>query len=44
MYGLHDARAAIAKEDRAIVVEGYTDVLASTRPGSLRLSHPWGRR
>ena len=28
VYGLDRARGAIAKEDRAVVVEGYTDVLA----------------
>jgi len=28
VYGLHRARAAIAKRDEAVVVEGYTDVLA----------------
>ncbi len=28
LYGLHLARAAIAKRHRAIVVEGYTDVIA----------------
>jgi DNA primase len=28
VYGLHLARAAIAKQDRVCVVEGYTDVLA----------------
>jgi DNA primase len=28
VYGLHLARSAIAKQDRAIVVEGYTDVIA----------------
>ncbi len=28
LYGLHHARAAIAKRHRAIVVEGYTDVIA----------------
>jgi DNA primase len=33
VYGLHEARAAIAKEDRAIVVEGYTDVLALYQAG-----------
>jgi DNA primase len=33
VYGLHDARAAIAKEDRALVVEGYTDVLALHQAG-----------
>src|ERR671919_1574229 len=33
VYGLHEARAAIAKEDRAVVVEGYTDVLALHQAG-----------
>ncbi|HXV58540.1 MAG TPA: DNA primase [Gaiellaceae bacterium] len=33
VYGLHRARQAIAKEDRAIVVEGYTDVLALHQAG-----------
>ena len=33
VYGLDRARAAIAKEDRAIVVEGYTDVLALHQAG-----------
>jgi DNA primase len=33
VYGLHLARPAIAKEDRAIVVEGYTDVLALHQAG-----------
>jgi DNA primase len=33
VYGLDRARAAIAKADRAIVVEGYTDVLALHRRG-----------
>ena len=28
LYGLHLARAAIAKQDRAVVVEGNTDVIA----------------
>jgi DNA primase len=28
VYGLDQARAAVAKEDRAVIVEGYTDVLA----------------
>ncbi len=28
LYGLHQARAAVAKQDRAVVVEGNTDVLA----------------
>jgi DNA primase len=33
VYGLDRARAAIAKEDRAIVVEGYTDVMALHQTG-----------
>jgi DNA primase len=33
VYGLDRARAAIAREDRAAVVEGYTDVLALHQAG-----------
>jgi DNA primase len=33
VYGLDRARAAIAKEDRAVVVEGYTDVMALHQRG-----------
>jgi DNA primase len=33
VYGLDRARGAIAKEDRAVVVEGYTDVLALHQAG-----------
>jgi DNA primase len=33
VYGLDRARAAIAKQDRAVVVEGYTDVLALHQRG-----------
>lgn len=33
VYGLHLARSAIAKEDRAIVVEGYTDAIALHQAG-----------
>jgi DNA primase len=33
VYGLDRARATIAREDRAIVVEGYTDVLALHQRG-----------
>ncbi|MFN2469565.1 MAG: DNA primase [Gaiellaceae bacterium] len=33
LYGLHSARAAIAKEGRALVVEGNTDVLALRQAG-----------
>jgi len=33
VYGLDRARAAMAKEDRAVVVEGYTDVLALRQAG-----------
>ncbi|MGH3034808.1 MAG: DNA primase [Gaiellaceae bacterium] len=32
-YGLDRAREAVAKEDRAVVVEGYTDVLALHQSG-----------
>ena len=33
LYGLHLARAAIAKQDRAVVVEGNTDVIALRQAG-----------
>jgi DNA primase len=33
VYGLDRARAAVAKQDRALVVEGYTDVLALHQAG-----------
>ncbi|MCL4474440.1 MAG: DNA primase [Actinobacteria bacterium] len=33
LFGLGNARAAIAKEDRAYIVEGYTDVLALNQAG-----------
>ena len=33
LYGLHVARPAIAKQDRAIVVEGNTDVIALRQAG-----------
>jgi len=33
LYGLHLARLAVAKEDRAIVVEGNTDVIALRQAG-----------
>jgi DNA primase len=33
VYGLHRARQTVAKEDRAVVVEGYTDVLALHQAG-----------
>ena len=33
LYGLHLARPAITKEDRAIVVEGNTDVIALRQAG-----------
>ncbi len=35
VYGLDLARATIAKEDRAIIVEGYTDVIALHQSGLL---------
>jgi DNA primase len=33
VYGLDKARATIAKDDRAVVVEGYTDVMALQQHG-----------
>lgn len=33
LYGLHQARKAIAEADEILVVEGYTDVLSSTQSG-----------
>src|SRR5206468_6837230 len=33
LYGLHLARTAIAKQDRAVVVEGNTDVIALRQAG-----------
>ena len=33
VYGLHLARPAIAKQDEAVVVEGYTDVIALHQAG-----------
>ncbi|MFC1618154.1 DNA primase [Patescibacteria group bacterium] len=33
MYGLYDARGEIRKKDLAIIVEGYTDVMASHQVG-----------
>ncbi len=33
LYGLHLAKAAIRQHDRAIIVEGYTDVIACYRHG-----------
>jgi DNA primase len=33
LYGLHLARPAIAKQDRAVVVEGHTDVIALRQAG-----------
>ena len=35
LYGLHLARPAITKEDRAVVVEGNTDVIALRQSGLL---------
>jgi DNA primase len=35
VYGLHRARAAIAKQDEAVIVEGYTDVLALHQRGRM---------
>ena len=43
LYGLDRARTAIAREERAVIVEGNTDVLALRRPGSGRWPPRWGR-
>jgi DNA primase len=42
LYGLHLARAAIAKEGRAVVVEGNTDVLALRQAGLAPVVAPMG--
>ena len=44
LYGLYQARKAIADADEVMVVEGYTDVLAWCRPASPMWSPPWGPR
>ena len=44
LYGIDLARAAIAKAGRAIVVEGYTDVIALHQAGVRRPSRSWARR
>ena len=46
LYGLHLARPAIAKQDRAIVVEGNTDVIALKQgeETSSRWRRRWARR
>ena len=33
LYGLHEARAALRREERALVVEGYMDVIALAQAG-----------
>ena len=42
LYGLHLARGAIAKEGRAVVVEGNTDVLALRQAGLAAVVAPMG--
>ena len=44
LYGLHLARQAIAKQERAIVVEGNTDVIALRQAASSPSSRRWERR
>ena len=44
LYGLHLARQAIAKEERAIVVEGNTDAIALRQAGSSRWWRRWAPR
>ncbi len=38
LYGLHEARQAIASQDRVIIVEGYFDVIALWQAGFARPS------
>jgi len=42
LYGLHVARTAIAKEDRAVLVEGQMDVLALHQGGLMPVVAPMG--
>src|SRR3954463_13090849 len=42
LYGLDRARTAIAREERALIVEGNTDVLALRQRGSVRSWPRWG--
>ncbi|MDQ2983318.1 MAG: DNA primase, partial [Actinomycetota bacterium] len=42
LYGLDQARAAIAREERAVVVEGNTDVLALVQAGIAPVVAPMG--
>ena len=44
LYGLHLARGAISKEDRAVVVEGNTDVIALRQAGLSPSSRRWAPR
>ena len=44
LYGLHLAGPEIRKQERAVVVEGNTDVIALRQAGSPRSSRRWGRR
>ena len=44
VYGLDKARAAIAREDRAFVVEGNTDVIALRQAGFGPSWRAWARR
>ena len=44
LYGLDLARTAISKKSQAVVVEGYTDVMAATCPVSTPPSRPAARR
>jgi DNA primase len=44
LYGLAQARDAIRKRERAVLVEGYFDHLALLRRGSRRPSPRWAPR
>ena len=43
LYGLHLARPAIAKQDRAVVVEGNPDVIALRQAGFEPVVARWAR-
>ncbi len=44
LFGIDLARPNAAREGSVVLVEGYTDVLACTRPGWRTRSGSWGRR
>ncbi len=44
LYGLHLARQTMAKDDRAVIVEGNTDVIALRQAGMSASWRPWAPR